>query len=135
VPTLINIARFPLIAEKGQKYPVYADHMRALHRTVNERVLAAHEAGVPIFSGTDAGSEVVHGRIADEVMALHEIGMSTTEALAASSWRARAWLGVSHGLEEGSPANFNAYAADPLADLAVLQHPSYVVLKGRVHRP
>ena len=135
VPTLINIARFPLIASRGEKFPVYAEHMRALHRTVGERVRAAHEAGVPIYSGTDAGSEVVHGRIADEIIALHEVGLSTAEALGASSWNARAWLGVSHGLVEGSPANFNAYAADPLADLAVLKHPSYVVLKGRVHRP
>src|SRR5439155_707957 len=76
VPTLINIARFPEIAERGGKYPKYAEHMRALHRTVGERVGAAYEAGVPIYAGTDAGSDVVHGRIAHEIMALPIIGAS-----------------------------------------------------------
>ena len=133
VPTLINIARFPEIAEKGHRFPVYASHMRSLHRTVYERVAMAYEAGVAIYSGTDAGSEVRHGRIADEVLALRGVGMSATDALGASSWRARAWLGVEDGLSEGSHANFVAYPADPLADITVLRHPSYVVLRGHVY--
>jgi imidazolonepropionase-like amidohydrolase len=134
VPTLINIARFPLIAEKGARFPKYAEHMLALHRTVDERIRAAHEAGVPIYAGTDAGSEVAHGRIADEIAALHAVGMSTDEALAAGSWRARDWLGVTDGLSEGSEASFVVYPADP-ADLAVLQHPSHVMLRGHLFRP
>ena len=67
------------------------------------------------------------------MIARHAAGLSTTDALGASSWRARSWLGVAPGLTEGSEATFNAYPADPLADLAVLRHPSYVVLRGRVH--
>ncbi|HVT76100.1 MAG TPA: amidohydrolase family protein, partial [Acidimicrobiales bacterium] len=130
VPTLINIARFPEIAEKGHRFPVYADHMRALHRTVYERVRDAYEAGVAIYSGTDAGSEVVHGRIADEVLALRGAGLSAADALGAASWRAREWLGVSDGLAEGSDANFVVYPADPLTDITVLRHPKYVVLRG-----
>ena len=133
VPTLINIARFPEIAARGSRFPKYAEHMRALHRTVHERVRAAYEAGVPIYAGTDAGSEVAHGRIADEVVALHGAGLSPSDALAAASWSARDWLGVSDGLSEGSEGNFVVYAADP-QDLAVLRHPSYVVLRGQVVR-
>jgi imidazolonepropionase-like amidohydrolase len=132
VPTLINIARFPLIAEKGARFPKYAEHMLALHRTVQERVRAAHEAGVPIYAGTDAGSEVVHGRIADEIAALQQVGLSAEEALAAGSWRAREWLGVADGLSEGSEASFVVYAADPTQDLAVLQHPAHVALRGHL---
>jgi len=131
VPTLINIARFPEIAERGGKFPDYAEHMRALHRTVGERVRAAHEAGVPIYAGTDAGSEVVHGRIADEVLALREVGLSPFEALGAASWNARRWLGVPGGLDEGGEAHFVVYPADP-QELAVLKHPSHIVLRGRV---
>ena len=134
VPTLVNIARFPEIADLGHRFPTYADHMRALHRTVGDRVRAAHEAGVPVFAGTDAGSEIVHGRIADEVIALHEAGLSPADALAAGSWRARSWLGVAPGLEEGSTASFVAYPSDP-HELAVLRHPSHVVLRGHVFRP
>lgn len=134
VPTLINIARFPQIAEMGAKYPVYAEHMRALHRTVHERVRAAYEAGVPLYAGTDAGSEVLHGRIADEAQALHDVGMSAHDALAATSWAARSWLGVSPGLDEGDEASFVVYSADP-HDLAVLRHPLHVVLRGHVFPP
>ena len=134
VPTLINIARFPEIAERGHRFPKYADHMRALHRTVHERVRSAYEAGVPIFAGTDAGSEVAHGRIADEAIALNEAGLSSADALAATSWRARTWLGVADGLSEGNEANFVAYPADP-HDLAVLRHPAHVVLRGHVVPP
>ena len=134
VPTLVNIARFPEIAERAGRFPAYADHMRALHRTVHERVRAAHEAGVPIFAGTDAGSEVAHGRIADEVLALHAAGLPAPEALAAASWSALDWLGVPDGLGEGSEANFVVYRSDP-HDLRVLSHPAYVVLRGHVLRP
>lgn len=132
VPTLINIARFPEIAEKGHRFPIYAEHMRALHRTVYQRTRDAYEAGIQIYSGTDAGSEVVHGRIADEVLALRGAGLSAMDALGAGSWRARDWLGVADGLGEGSDANFVVYPADPLLDLTVLRHPSYVVLRGTV---
>ncbi len=133
VPTLINIARFPEIAARGHRFPSYAEHILALHGTVHERVRAAHEAGVPIYAGTDAGSEVAHGRIADEVLALHAAGLSAADALGAASWHAREWLRVTDGLSEGSEANFVVYPADPL-DLAVLQHPSCVVLRGDIFR-
>jgi imidazolonepropionase-like amidohydrolase len=135
VPTLINIERFPGIADQAHRYPKYAEHMRALHRTVHERVRAAYEAGVPIYAGTDAGAEIAHGRIVDEVLALHAAGLTASDALAAASWAARDWLGVSdgmsEGMSEGNDANFVAYPADP-ADLEVLRHPSHIVLRGRL---
>lgn len=129
VPTLINIARFPEIADSGSKFPAYAEHMRALHRTAHERVRHAYEAGLPIFAGTDAGSAIKHGRIADEIRALNDAGMSAKDALGAASWNAREWLGVEHGLAEGSIANFNVYESDPL-DLTTLYAPRHIVLKG-----
>jgi imidazolonepropionase-like amidohydrolase len=134
VPTLINTARFPVFAERGHRFPRYAEHMLALHRRRHETVRAAHEAGVPVYAGTDAGSELPHGQIAREVLALHEAGLAPREALAAASWRAREWLRVPDGLSEGSVASFVVYPEDPLVDLAVLQHPSHVVLRGHVFR-
>jgi imidazolonepropionase-like amidohydrolase len=133
VPTLINIARFPEIAERGSRFPAYAEHMRALHRTVADRVRSAYEAGIPIYAGTDAGSELPHGRIADEVLALHDVGMTPTDALAAASWKSREWLGVGSGLAEGEVADFVAYPKDP-RDLSVLREPAFVVLRGRLIR-
>jgi imidazolonepropionase-like amidohydrolase len=133
VPTLINIANFPDIAASAGRFPTYAEHMLSLHRTANERVLAAHEAGVPIYAGTDAGSMIDHGRIADEIRALHDAGLSGQDALAAASWRAREWLGVGSGVTEGDLASFNIYDHDPY-DSPALARPLFVVLKGRVCR-
>ena len=49
--------------------------MRALWERRDERVLEAFEAGVRIYAGTDAGSVIRHGRIADEILALHAAGL------------------------------------------------------------
>ncbi len=129
VPTLINIENFPGIAEAAAKYPTYAKHMRDLYASCKQRVGAAHDAGVPIYAGTDAGSMIAHGRIADEVEALKTIGMSATDALGAACWDARAWLGRP-ALEHGASADLLCYADDP-RNGDVLNHPELVVLRGR----
>jgi imidazolonepropionase-like amidohydrolase len=131
VPTLINIENFPGIADGAAKYPTYARHMRDLYERCYPRMAAAREAGVPIYAGTDAGSMVAHGRIADEIEALKGIGMSPTEALGAASWTARAWLGRP-GLEHGASADLVCYSADPRSGADALNHPDVVILRGRV---
>ncbi|ATL69449.1 amidohydrolase family protein [Nocardia terpenica] len=132
VPTLINIATFPEIADGATKYPAYAAHMRDLHRRVRDTVAAAHDAGVPIYAGTDAGGGIHHGRIADEIEALAAAGLTRHEALAAASWQARAWLGRP-SIEPDAPADFVVYEADPRSGRATLDTPAYVVLRGRVY--
>ncbi len=67
----------------------------------------------------------------DEIVALHEAGLPAEAALAAGSWGARAWLGHA-GLEEGAPADFVVYDADPRAELGVLRSPVRIVLRGRI---
>ncbi len=133
VPTLINIDTFPEIADKAGKFPVYAAHMRDLHRRVRGTVAAAHEAGVPLFAGTDAGGSIRHGRIADEIAALTGAGLSAHDALGAASWDARAWLGRP-GIEDGAPADFVVYQQDPRIHPDTLTAPYAVVLRGRVYR-
>lgn len=129
VPTLINIETFPDIAASATKYPIYARHMRELHGRVGATIGRAHDAGVPIFAGTDAGGSIRHGRIADEVDALSSIGMSATDALGAASWSARSWLGWP-GLEHGAPADLLVYSTDPRTGPDVLSTPDVIVLKG-----
>jgi imidazolonepropionase-like amidohydrolase len=131
VPTLINIENFPDIAAKASKYPAYGAHMTELHARCRATVAAAVEAGVPVYAGTDAGGGITHGRIADEVTALHEVGMSAADALGAASWAARAWLGY-QGLTEGAPADLVVYPTDPRADLRVLRAPTAILLRGRL---
>lgn len=132
VPTLINIENFPDIAGAAHKYPVYQKHMRALYQSCSARIGAAREAGVPIFAGSDAGSAVAHGRIAEEVDALKGIGMSPTEALGAACWDARAWL-QRPGLEHGASADLVCFDEDPRSGAGVLGNPAKVILRGVVY--
>ena len=130
VPTLINIDTFPDIAAAAEgKFPRYAAHMRALHERRHATVGAAHDAGLAVFAGTDAGGSLAHGRVVDEVLELARAGLSPVEALSAACWSARAWLGRD-GLTEGASADLLVLDGDPREDLRVLQAPSAVVLRG-----
>lgn len=132
VPTLVNIANFPQFAAAGEaKFPTYAAHMRDLHARRYDTVRAAHEEGVPVFVGTDAGGSLPHGLVAKEVAELVTAGLPRIDAVAAASWSARRWLGRP-GLEEGESADLVVYPDDPREDVGVLAHPTAVVLRGRV---
>ena len=130
VPTLINVANFPGIADSATKYPSYAAHMRELYAGASEVVAKAAEAGVPVYAGTDAGGGVEHGRIVDEIHALHAAGLSAADALGAGSWAARDWLGR-RSLAVGAPADLVVYRGDPRVDLATLREPEFIILRGR----
>jgi imidazolonepropionase-like amidohydrolase len=132
VPTLINIDNFPAIAASGAaKFPTYAAHMRSLYATSRERIRTAYEAGIPVYTGTDAGGSLPHGLIRDEVRALAGAGIPLAEVVAQASWRAREWLGLP-GLTEGAPADLVVYDSDPRRELAALHAPRRVLLRGAV---
>ncbi|MFV8127784.1 amidohydrolase family protein [Streptomyces syringium] len=134
VPTLVNIATFPRLAEGGErKFPRWADHMRRLHARRYETVRAAYDAGIPVYVGTDAGGSLAHGLVGQEVGELVKAGIPASAALSAASWGAREWLGRP-GLTEGASADLVVYGADPRADVRVLGAPSRVILRGRVVR-
>jgi imidazolonepropionase-like amidohydrolase len=134
VPTLTNIANFPHYAAQGEpKFPRYANHMRSLHAGFPAVIAAAYDAGVPIYAGTDAGTVVAHAQLPSEIGRLHAAGMSAADALAAGSWRAREWLGLT-GLVEDGLADVVVYPRDPRVDLGVLAEPSRIVLRGRLIR-
>jgi imidazolonepropionase-like amidohydrolase len=133
VPTLINLENFPGIADSASRYPTYAAHMRDLYACGYDRIAAARDAGVQIYAGTDAGSMIQHGRIADEIEALKRIGMSPGEALGAACWNARRWLGRP-AIEDGAPADLVCYSDDPRNGPDVLNHPALVILRGKSFR-
>ena len=92
---------------------------------------AAAEAGVTILAGTDSRP---HGRITDEIRALAAAGLRPSQAIAAGSWAARGYLGLP-GLVPGAPADAVVYDTDPRTDLAQLDHPRAVILRGQLmHR-
>src|SRR3954454_14889444 len=93
VPTARQLANFPEYADAaGEKFPAYAAHMRELHGRRRDTIMAAYEAGVAIYAGTDAGGVLPHGLIGSEVRELADYGFSAETALGAASWRAREGL-------------------------------------------
>lgn len=133
VPTVMQLDKFPGYAEAGaEKFPAYSATMTDLHRRRRDTLMAAYDAGVALYAGSDGGGISRHGNIAGEVIALAELGLPARDALGAASWRAREWLGWNATLTEGAPADFAVYPRDPVADLGVLREPTCVVLRGRV---
>ena len=136
VPTVMQVDKFPEYAEAGaEKFPAYSSTMTDLFARRRETIMTAHEAGVPLYAGSDGGGVRKHGNIAGEVRAMAELGMGNEAALAAASWKARAWLGWNPLLDEGAPADLVVYDADPVEDLSALARPTLVMLRGRVVRP
>jgi imidazolonepropionase-like amidohydrolase len=132
VPTLLNVRTFGHIAAQAEaKFPTYAAHMLALRDRLPGVVRKAHEAGVPIYVGTDAGGTVEHGSAAREMLLLAETGLSNLDVLRAGSWGAREWLGFP-GLVEGGLADLVMYEQDPRKDLRALLNPLALILRGRV---
>lgn len=132
VPTLVNIATFPKMAAGGEaKFPAWSAHMRRLHERRYDTVRAAYDAGIGVYVGTDAGGSLPHGLVAAEVGELVKAGIPPLEALSATAWGAREWLGRP-GLTEGAPADLVVYATDPRADVRALAQPLRVVVNGRV---
>ncbi|MFN8070612.1 MAG: amidohydrolase family protein [Mycobacterium sp.] len=132
VPTLVNLENFPGFADAATKFPRYATHMHDLYARRLARIGAAHDAGVPIYAGTDAGGNMAHGLIADEVAALTQVGMTPTEALGAACWQAREWL-RRPALTDGAPADLLCFAEDPRSGPQLLSRPDRVILRGRVY--
>jgi len=98
-------------------------------RPHGEQIRLAHELGVRILAGTDAGMNP-HGVVAQEIRLLHSFGLPAAAALAAGSWEARAYLGLP-GIEVGAPADMVVFPDDPRGDLAILDHPSLILLSGQ----
>ena len=133
VPTVVQLTNFPGYADAGrERFPDYADHMMRLFESRREVIGSAHEAGVAVYAGTDAGGVLPHGLIGQEVVELATYGLSTADALGAASWRARAWLGLDPDLAEGTSADFVVFDNDPLGDLTELSRPKRIVLRGAV---
>ena len=94
VPTIMQLDMFPEHAAAGaERFPTYAETMTELYARMPATIMAAYDAGVPIYAGSDGGGISRHGNIAGEVAALHRIGIPARDALGAASWRAREWLG------------------------------------------
>ena len=130
VPTLINIDTFPGIAERAERFPRNAAHMRALHARAHGVVRRAVGAGVPVFAGTTPVGESVTGGSRTRSLPCTPQGSPpwTHSARRAgrrgSGWPARAGFAC-------RPI-WSSIGTTCATDPAVLSRPALVLLRGRV---
>jgi len=82
-------------------------------------VRIAHDAGVPIATGSDfGGGSLRANQLAWEVTSLVAAGMEPLDALAAATWRGGELIGEPEAgvIREGGPADFFCVHGDPLSD-------------------
>lgn len=133
VPTVLQTSKFPEFAAQGRdKFPAYSATMDRLFARRREVLLQAHEAGVPLYVGSDGGGTARHGYLFEEIAAMVDMGLPSADVLASATWKGREWLGFDSGLHEGDEADFVVYDRNPLDDLNVLATPTAVVLRGRI---
>lgn len=130
VSTLVNVGCFEDYAAQGEaKFPAYAAHMRALRADRHRRTRDAHDAGVEILVGTDAGGVLGHGIVHDELDELVACGLTPIEVLQCATWGPRRFLGAP-GLEDGAPADLLVTARDPRVDVKALRDLELVLVGG-----
>lgn len=100
------------------------------------RMMSAYRAGVKIAAGSDAGIGI-HGNNARELELYVREGMPAADAILAATVNAASLIGRDKDLgtiECGKIADIIAVAANPIADIRVLQHVFFVMKDGKIVR-
>ncbi len=90
----------------------------------------AHEAGVPIYAGTDAGGYLPHGLVGQEMGLL--AGFARRARPGRRLLAGPRLAGPARDPGRGGAGRPRRLRRDPARDLGVLRHPRPVVLRGRV---
>jgi len=96
----------------------------------------AHEAGVKMIFGTDAGV-FPHGQNARQLSRMVRFGMTEAEALQATTVNAADALGKSDTIGKIAPGYFAdiiAVEGNPLEDISVLEDVGFVMKEGKVYK-
>ncbi len=108
---------------------------RAAFAAMHNAIRLAVQNNIPIALGTDAGV-FPHGRNAKEFELLVTMGgMSPMQAIVAGTLNGATLLGREHdvgSVEAGKYADLVAVTGDPLQDVTLLQHVSFVMKGGEV---
>lgn len=134
VPTLMAFQGIRTNLGTGFYTPVVEEKVRAVAPYAESIVERARKWGIPIAFGTDAGV-YPHGRNAGELALMRKGGMSDREALASATTVAAQVIGLEKEigrLAPGYSADIIAVDGNPLADVAVLEHVDWVMVRGRV---
>jgi imidazolonepropionase-like amidohydrolase len=94
----------------------------------------AHEKGVKIAYGTDAGVND-HGTNAYEAVLMNQAGMPARDILVSATVNAADLMGIldiTGTIEAGKDADIVAYGRNPLDDVSALMQPAFVMARGNL---
>ena len=114
----------------------FLEHDRGLGELHRQNFTKALRAGVKLSFGTDAGV-CPHGINARQFAFMVKYGMTPLEAIQSATVKAADLLGKSDllgSLRPGKYADIIAVHGDPLADVSLLEHVSFVMKEGKVYR-
>lgn len=134
VPTLIAGHTVERIATERPGFYIPAVRQKALEvgPIMRNALRIAHESGVKIAYGTDAGVND-HGTNAYEAVLMNQAGMPARDILIAATVNAADLTGIydiAGTIEAGKDADIVAYNESPLEDLETLLHPAFVMARG-----
>jgi imidazolonepropionase-like amidohydrolase len=123
--------------EKGNLPPIYQQKMKDTIVVAKKNIKHAMESGVKIALGTDA-AVYPHGLNAHEIdVYVNQMGMTPLAALQSATINAAdllGWSGKTGSIEPGHWADIIAVERNPLEDVRVLQHVSFVMKSGTVYK-
>src|SRR5260370_20148152 len=122
-PTLV-ILPIGLEMPVNKNTPKAAKYYHSVQKGIGALVKKATKSGVRILAGTDM---LPAGSLVEEIVALSECGLSPTEAIAAASTEAKAFLGFPV-FAENALASLIVYDENPTKNLRTLKKPKQVIL-------
>jgi imidazolonepropionase-like amidohydrolase len=125
------------MVEKGNLPPIYQQKMKDTIVVAKKNIKHAIESGVKIALGTDA-AVYPHGLNAHELdVYVNQMGMTPLAAVQSATINAAdlmGWSGKTGSIEPGHWADIIAVEKNPLEDVRVLQHVSFVMKSGNVYK-
>jgi imidazolonepropionase-like amidohydrolase len=104
---------------------------------IQQEVQQAKALGLKIANGSDSARAELHGRNADELVAMTKRGLTPIEAIRAATTIAAellAWPDRVGSVAAGKYADLIAVEGDPLGDVTVLRNVKFVMKGGKVIR-
>ncbi len=122
--------------EKAGILPESLEKERVVGQTQRDNFRKAHEAGVKMSFGTDAGV-YPHGDNAKQLSRMVRFGMTSAEALRAATLNSADALGQNGKvgtIAPGAAADIIAVEGNPLADISLLETVGFVMKAGKVYK-
>lgn len=135
----MDIYNTEYILSEGEKAGFLEESLakeRMTGATQRESFRRAHEAGVKMVMGTDAGV-YPHGDNMKQLSRMVRFGMTPTQALQAATLNAADALGQKGkfgNIAPGMSADIIAVSGNPLDDITVLESVTFVMKEGRVYK-